>query len=383
MPGHHHGSARVIDVSTVHSRRERREFIELPYRLYRRDPHWVPPLRRDVAALLDPDRHPFHRHAEVRLFVARSHGRVVGRIAAVKNDLHLEHHGDGAGFFGMFETERDPDVAGALLIAAADWLTARGLRVMRGPASLSLNEECGLLVHGFDSPPAVMMPYNPPWYAELLEREGFTKAKDLLAYWLGTDSVPNRLARASEMLAKRHRIAIRPLRMKDFWNEVARVHKLYNAAWERNWGFVPMTEDEFHHLARQMKAVVDPNLVAFAEVDDELAGFAMALPDLNRALRYMDGRLLPFGWAKALWHSRRIDTLRVLTLGVLDRYRRTGAAEMLYLYLLRTGPRRGITKGEFSWILEDNWAMRTALEKLGASVYKTYRLYDRPLNAAT
>jgi GNAT superfamily N-acetyltransferase len=373
----------VIDVSPVRSPSERREFIELPYRLYRRDPLWVPPLRRDVAELLDPDRHPFHRHAEVRLFVARCHGRVVGRVAAVKNDLHLEHHGDGAGFFGMFETERDAAVAGALLAAAADWLTSRGLRVMRGPASLSLNEECGLLVNGFDSAPVVMMPYNPPWYAELLEREGFTKAKDLLAYWGSADRVPERLTRASELLAKRHHIAIRPLRMKDFWNEVARVHELYNAAWERNWGFVPMTEDEFHHLARQMKAVVDPNLVAFAEVDDELAGFALALPDLNRALRHMNGRLFPVGWAKALWHSRRIDTVRVLTLGVLDKYRRTGAAEMLFLYLLRTGPKRGITGGEFSWILEDNWAMRTALEKLGAFVYKTYRLYDRPLNGST
>ena len=372
----------MIELSPVHSPRERRQFIELPYRLYRRDPHWVPPLRRDVAELLDPDRHPFHQHAEVELFLARDRGRVVGRIAAVKNDLHLEHHGDGAGFFGMFETERDPAVATALLSAAAAWLASRGLRVMRGPASLSLNEECGLLVQGFDSAPVVMMPYNPPWYAELLEREGFTKAKDLLAYWLGQAHAPERLVRASELLARRHRISIRPLRMKDFWNEVARIRELYNAAWERNWGFVPMTEAEFHHLARQMKAVVDPNLIAFAEVDGGLAGFAFAVPDVNRALRHMGGRLLPFGWAKALWHSRRIDSARVLTLGVLEKYRRTGTAEMLILYLLRTGPKRGITKGEFSWILEDNWAMRTALENLGASVYKTYRLYDRPLHGA-
>ena len=370
----------MIELAPVRSPSDRREFIELPYRLYRRDPHWVPPLRRDVAELIDPARHPFHRHAEVELFVARSRGRVVGRIAAVKNDLHLEHHGDATGFFGMFETERDPAVAGALLAAAGEWLASRALRVMRGPASLSLNEECGLLVDGFDSAPVVMMPYNPPWYAELLEREGFAKAKDLVAYWLGDAAPPERLARAAELLARRHRISIRPLRMKDFWNEVALVHQLYNAAWERNWGFVPMTEAEFHHLARQMKAVVDPNLIAFAEVDDELAGFAIALPDLNQALRHMGGRLLPFGWAKALWHSRKIDTARVLTLGVTPKYRRTGAAEMLYLYLLRVGPSRGMSKGEFSWILEDNWAIRTALENLGASVYKTYRLYDRPLH---
>ena len=382
MTGAAHRTAPIV-IAPVRSHSDRRAFIDLPFRLYRDDPYWVPPLKRDVAELLDPTRHPFHRHAQMELFLARDPltGRVTGRIAAIRNELHLSHHDDGAGFFGFFECERSPAVAAALLDAAGEWLAARGLRVIRGPASPSLNEECGLLVHGFDGPPVVMMPFNPPWYAELLEGCGFRKAKDLLAYWLGEDTVPERLARATELLAERNRLAIRPLEMSRFGEEVELVRALYNSAWERNWGFVPMTEAEFTHLARQLKPVVEPALIAFVEVDGETAGFVLALPDLNRALKKMNGKLFPFGWLKGLWHARRIDTARVLTVGVLPAYRAKGAAELLYVYLLKTGPRHGFTKGEFSWILEDNHAMRAALEKMGARHYKTYRLYDRPLDA--
>jgi GNAT superfamily N-acetyltransferase len=377
----------MISVTLVRSAGDRRAFIELPFRLYRRDPNWVPPLRSDVAEILDPRRHPFHKHAQMELFLARAtDGRIAGRIAAIKNDLHLEHHGEPVGFFGFFECERDPEVAAALFDAAGRWLRERGLSVMRGPASPSSNEEWGLLVQGFDSPPVVMMPYNPPWYADLIEQYGFRKAKDLVAYYLGDEEhperlIPERLTRMSEALAKRHKISLRPLDMRHFWAEVERVRTIYNAAWEKNWGFVPMTDEEFMHLAKKMKQVVDPELVVFAEVDGDLAGFALALPDVNHALKHMGGRIFPFGWLKGLWHSRHIDTARVLTLGVLEPFRRTGATEMMYLYLLRAGPRRGLTKGEFSWILEDNTAMRAGLEKLGARVYKTYRLYDVALHA--
>ncbi|MBA2565641.1 MAG: N-acetyltransferase [Gemmatimonadetes bacterium] len=372
----------MIRVEPVRSRAERRAFIDLPFRLYRADPLWVPPLRSDVAELLDPRRHPFHRHARMQLFLARSDGgRVTGRIAAIRNEAHLRIHDDGAGFFGFFETERDPSTARALFDAAGAWLRESGLRVMRGPASPSTNEECGLLVRGFDSPPVVMMPYNPAWYAELLEGYGFRKAMDLLAYYRGHAQQPERLVRMAEALARRHRIVIRPLDKSRFAEEVELVRSIYNAAWEKNWGFVPMTAEEFDHLARKLKQVVDPDLVAFAEVDGKLAGFALGLPDLNRALRHMGGSLWPFGWLKGLWHSRGIDTFRVLTLGILEEYRKTGAAEMMYLYLLRTGPPKGITKGEFSWILEDNATMRAGLEKLGADLYKVYRMYDLPLDA--
>jgi GNAT superfamily N-acetyltransferase len=372
----------AVRAEPVRTRADRRAFVELPFRLYRDDPHWVPPLRRDVRELIDPARHPFHRHATVELFLARDGaGRVVGRVAAVHNERHLAIHGDGVGFFGLFESERDPAVAAALLDAAGAWLAARGLSAVRGPMSFSLNEECGLLVRGFDGPPRVMMPYNPPWYADLLEGWGLRRAKDLLAYWRGHGAVPERLARAADVLAERHRITVRPMNMRRFAEEVDRVRALYNAAWEANWGHVPMTEEELTYMAKQLRPVVDPDLVVFAEVRGEPAGFAIALPDLNVALARMNGRLLPFGWAKALWYGRRIDTLRVLTLGVLEPYRRTGAAELMYLHLLREAPRKGITKGEFSWVLEENTAMRAAIEKLGAEPYRTYRLYEAPLAA--
>jgi GNAT superfamily N-acetyltransferase len=373
----------VTRLQPVRSKADRRAFIDLPYRLYENDPLWVPPLKSDVAELLDPSRHPFYQHGRAELFLARdADGRVVGRIAAVRNDLHVEVHKEPVGFFGFFECERDPELAAALFDAAGAWLSGQGLSVMRGPASLSLNEEAGLLVQGFDRPPALMMPYNPPWYADLIEACGFRKVKDLLAYYRGHADVPERLARMAEALGRRHKLLVRPMDKRRYWEEVERVREIYNAAWEANWGFVPMTEAEFTHMAKKMKPVVDPDFVAFAEVDGRLAGFALGIPDLNRALKHAKGSLWPFGWLKILRHSRGIDTFRVLTLGVLEPYRRTGAAEMLILYLLRTGPPKGITKGEFSWILEDNAAMRSSLEKLDSHVYKVYRMYDRPIVGA-
>lgn len=370
----------MIRVDPVRTKADRRAFIDLPFRLYRDDPLWVPPLKSDVAELLDPRRHPFYEHGRIELFLARApDGRVVGRIAAVQNDLHVKLHAEPVGFFGFFECERDPEAAAALFDAAAGWLRDRGLAVMRGPASPSLNEEAGLLVQGFDRPPVLMMPYNPPWYADLLEGAGFRKAKDLLAYWRGHAEVPERLARVAETVGRRHKVTVRPMDKGRFWQDVERVREIYNAAWEANWGFLPMTPAEFTHMAKKMKPVVDPDLIVFAEVDGKLAGFALGIPDLNRALKHAKGSLWPFGWLQILRHSRGIDTFRVLTLGILEPYRRTGAAEMMILYLLRTGPPKGITKGEFSWILEDNASMRAALEKLGVDLYKVYRMYDRPI----
>jgi GNAT superfamily N-acetyltransferase len=364
----------------VRTSADRRAFVELPYRLYRGDPLWVPPLRRDVAELIDPARHPFHKHAEVELFLARdASGRVVGRIAAVRNTLHEETHSEPVGFFGFFEAERDPAIASALLDAAGAWLAALGLATMRGPASFSLNEECGLLVEGFDSAPMVMMPHNPPWYADLLESAGMRKSKDLLAYICEVSPPQERLVAFERVARERFDVSVRPFNKSNFADEVELIRTLYNGAWEANWGFVPMTESEFNHIAKQMKPIADFDMVAFAHVRGQLAGFALALPDVNQALKHMGGRLLPIGWAKGLWHGRHIDAVRVLTLGVLPKYRRTGAAEMLYLYLTRTAMKKGYKRAELSWILEDNLAIRTPMENLGGKVYKRYRLYDRVL----
>lgn len=355
--------------------------MELPFRLYREDPYWVPPLRRDVYELIDPARHPFHLHATVELFLARDGDQTVGRIAAIHNDLHIERHGDNTGFFGLFECERDPRASRALFGAAASWLRARGIENMRGPASFSLNEEAGLLVQGFDGPPVVMMTYNPPWYEDLILAEGFRKAKDLLAYYLPNAVPTERMLRMADKLRQRFDVSIRTLDKRHFWDEVALVRRVYNEAWQDNWGHIPMTEEELTYMAKQLRPVVDPSLVVFGEVGGELAGFGLALPDFNVALKQMNGRLFPLGWAKALWYQRKITSARIIILGVLEKYRRSGVAELMELELLKNGPERGIVNAEFSWILEDNMMMRTPLEKLGAQVYRVYRMYDLPIGA--
>jgi len=303
----------------------------------------------------------------------------VGRIAAVQNHLHNKQHRDKIGFFGLFECERDPAISRALFNTAAEWLRQHGLDTMRGPASFSLNEECGLLVQGFDGPPVVMMAYNPPWYEQLVESYGFTKAKDLLAYYLPNALPTERMLRLADKMRERYRVSVRTLDKRRFWDEVALVRQVYNEAWQENWGHVPMTEAELTYMAKQLKPVVDPSLVVFAEADGELAGFGLALPDLNVPLKHMNGRLFPFGWAKALWYSRKITTARILILGVLVKHRRSGVAELMELELLKNGPARGIVNAEFSWILEDNMMMRAPLEKMGAAVYRVYRMYDVPI----
>lgn len=339
----------------------------------------MPPLRRDVRELIDKSRHPFHEHAAVELFLARRGSEVVGRIAAVHNHLHIEIHGENLGFFGLFECVNDDSVSRALFDAAAHWLSLRGLEVMRGPASFSLNEEAGLLVHGFDGPPVVMMTYNPEWYSTLVESYGFRKSRDLVAYYLPDSTPTERLVRIADKLRARYNVTLRTLDKKNFWQEVALVRKVYNEAWEKNWGHIPMTEAELDYMAKQLKPVVDPRLVVFAEVNGELAGFGLALPDFNVALKRMNGSLFPLGWAKALWYSRRITTARCITLGVLQKFRKFGVAELIELELMINAHKGGIRDAEFSWILEDNLLMRASIEKMGASAYRTYRMYDVPI----
>jgi len=371
----------ALEVRPVRSVEEREAFIRLPWRIYEGDPCWVPPLLLDIRTMLDRDAHPFHHHSEVELYLALRDGVPVGRVAAVHNRRHVEHHGEPVGFFGFFETEEDPAIAGALLEAAGGWLRDRGLEVMRGPASFSTNEEAGMLVEGFDRPPTIMMPYNPPYYPELLEEMGFRAAKNLVSYWKEENDPPDYLLRAEKVVRRRYpELSVRSLRMDDFQEEVRRIREVYNEAWGENWGFVPMTEEEFRHLAKDLKPVVEPELVLVVEDGDgRPVGFALALPDLNRAMRHANGRLLPFGLLKILWHKRKIATLRVLTLGLVDRYRGKGIDALLYLEIFRRGASLGIQSGEFGWILEDNAAMRRPMERIGARVSKRYRFYDRHL----
>jgi GNAT superfamily N-acetyltransferase len=342
-------------------------------------------LRRDVATLLSRQKNPFFEHAQAEYFVAERSGEVVGRIAAISNRLHNETHDDHVGFFGFFESIDDQEVANALFQAAGEWCRTLGHDVLRGPASFSVNDECGLLVDGFETPPTLMMPHNPRYYIRLIEGAGFTKAKDLWVYQGGSMDgyvpVPERLARATELIRQRQGITLRPLNMKDFEGEVERIKELYNNAWEKNWGFVPMTDHEIDHLAEQFKPVVIPELVPMAEKDGKLIGFGIALPDLNVVFRTnRSGGLFPVIF-RLLWDlkMKRIRRARILLLGVVPAFQGKGVDAMLYHWIWTKSGDRGIYWGEAGWILEDNPAMNAGLEKMTFRVYKTYRLYDRAL----
>jgi GNAT superfamily N-acetyltransferase len=338
-----------------------------------------------VEALLSRSKNPFFEHAEAEYFIAERDGEVIGRIAAISNRLHNETHGDQVGFFGFFECVDDQAVADALFQAAGEWCRTLGHDVLRGPASFSVNDECGLLVDGFDTPPTLMMPHNPRYYIDLIERAGFTKAKDLWVYQGGSQEryvpVPERLARATELIRQRQDITLRALNLKDFQGEVERIKELYNAAWEKNWGFVPLTEHEIDHLAEQFKPVVIPELVPMAEKDGKLIGFGIALPDLNVVFQTnRSGRLFPM-ILRLLWmlKTRRIRRARILLLGVLPAFQGKGVDAMLYHWIWTKSGERSIYWGEAGWILDDNPAMNAGLEKMTFQVYKTYRLYDKRL----
>lgn len=366
-----------IEVTRVRDDKGLREFLDFPYRHYRGDPYWVAPLRIAQKELFDLRRHPFWAHAERECFLARDGGRTVGRIAAIRDRNFNEFHGEQAGFFGFLETVNDPEVCGALLEAARSWLRERGAQVIRGPMNPSTNYECGLLVEGFEQSPMVMMPYNPPYYGELLEKAGLRKAKDLYAYYLHTSFVtPARAERLAERSRKGSGLHIRPVRLKDFQAEAALIWEIYNSAWSQNWGFVPMTREEFLFLAHDLKTIAEPELVLIGEVEGKVAGFVLAVPDINQALKHARGRLFPLGLLKILYHKRTITDIRVLTLGVLEQYRTVGVAAGLYAEVIRRGPRLGYQGAELSWVLEDNVLMNRSLEALGARRYKTYRIYE-------
>ena len=366
-----------VRVDSVDGRRDLHRFVTFPWQVYRGDPHWVPPLIGDTKKMLT--RHPFLDHADVDYYLAREEGETVGRIAYINNHLHNEVHEEKTAFFGFFEVLDHAEAASALMLQVQERARRDGMTRLRGPANFSSNEEWGLLVDGFDSSPCVMMTYNPARYAETLEHLGFVKAKDLVAYYLDDPEPPERVIRLAERMAERKGVTVRPLDMKRFEEDVRKVREVYNRAWEKNWGFVPMTEAEITHMAKDLKPVVKPEIVLIAEKGEEPIGFSLALPDFNHALRHANGRLFPFGLLKILWHSRKIDMLRVLTLGLVPEYRRTGIDQLLYLRLFQGGRKLGIVRGEFSWILEDNQAIRQALEKLGSRVYKTYRIYEKKI----
>ncbi len=308
-------------------------------------------------------------------------GEVVGRIAAIRNRQHNRFYHDTVGFFGFFESVDEPGVARGLFDAATQWLRDRELTVMRGPTSFSTNDECGLLVEGFDTPPTLLNPHNPAYYVDLVEGAGFTKVRDLYQYYIAVSepNLPDRLVRGAQIVAERYKLTARKLDMKHFHDEVERIKQVYNSAWDKNWGFVPLTDAEIDHLAKQLKPIVMAEGVVFVEREGQLVGFAAALPDLNVALKKNpSGRLFP-GIIKVLWAARKLSRGRVLLLGLLPEYRMTGAEVLMYKWIWEKGYALGFRWAEAGWILEDNPAMNNGLKRMGFQHYKTLRIYDRPL----
>jgi len=379
------GQRDEIEVSEVRGRRAREAFLRFPWRIYADDPHWVPPLLMERKEFIDPKKHPFLRHGTAAHFLAFRSGRPVGRILVSDDPNYNAEHSANVGCFGMFETIDDERVAAALLDAAANWLRARGRTQILGPIDYSTNYACGLLVEGFDTPPRIMMNHNPPYYARLLEAWGLVKAKDLYSWWFddALDMLVTWKEKAKRILA-RGRIKVRHFRIRDMAAELARCKLIYNSAWERNWGFVKMTDVEFDHLAKDLRRVAVPELLLFAEMDGAPVGFSMTLPDINEAMRPLNGRLfnwgLPIGLVRFLFNCRRIRTCRLLTLGVIEGFRRRGIAELLILGTLDYGKNVvGYTGAELGWTLEDNTLINRAIRTVGGQQYKTYRIYQRDI----
>lgn len=367
----------AITIRPVRTKHDEMTFIKFQWRVYAEEEHWVPPLLMDRKKLIDRKNNPFYRHAEMELFLAERGGRVVGRIGAIVNHNHIKEHNENVGFFGFFESVDDQQVANALFDEAKGWLLQKGMTAMRGPASPSVNDEYGLLIDGFDKPPAILMTYNPPYYQTLIEGYGFQKAKDLFAYYVHKDAVfSEKLVRVSEAVKNRTGITFRSLNMKDFDNEVKIIRELYNRGWERNWGEVPMTDEEFAYVAKDLKPIVEPHLVIIAESKGKPVGFGMSLPDYNIVLKQNTrGYLIP-ALLRMLLFKRSIDFIRIIILGVIPEYLNTGIGGVLFYETGRRAVEKGYFHGEASWVVEDNIMMNRGAELLKGTKTKTYRVYQ-------
>jgi GNAT superfamily N-acetyltransferase len=370
------GTVSIVPVTTA---RQTRQFIEFPYVLYSGHPHWIPPLRRDERRRLSAKHNPFLAHASIALWLAQDKGRVTGRIAAIDDRLHNEKYGEHTTWFGFLEAA-DAATTQALLEAVEQWARKRGSALVRGPANPSLNESAGLLVEGFDEDPYVLMPYNPPEYAAFVEGAGYHKVKDLLAWSLDlTLPLGERISRLADRARQRQGFILRTVDMRQFDRELKNLLAIYRTAWTDNWGFVPPTDAEISQLAADLRPILDPAIVLFAERAGTAVGCAIAVPDVNQVLKRMHGRLLPFGLVPFLRRGSIINQARALLLGVVPELRRSGLYPLLIAESVRRGVARGYRRAELSWTLEDNDAVNAGIEAAGGVRNKIYRLYERRL----
>ena len=374
-----------IEITKVGSNTDRDAFIKLPWKIYANDPVWVPPLVIERKEFLDREKHPFFEHGKAEFFLARRDGELVGRIAASDDPKYNELHGSNLGCFGMFESIDDPEVANALFEAAEQWLRDLGRDEIMGPIDYSTNYLCGLLVDGFQHPPMLLTSHNPPSYSRLIEGWGFEKVMDFFAWWFAEPAnAAARLRKLSGALKKRpEKVTLRQINLRDIAGEASRIRAIYNQAWAKNWGFVPFSEKEFAYMTNEMKPLLLPDLVWLAEIGGEPVGFILCVPDINAALKKINGRLttfgLPIGLGKLLYYKSRLKTVRLVALGVVPKYRRHGIAEMLVLHIIENAMLKRGFIGECSLILENNVMMNRFLEAIGAEKYKTYRIYRRSL----
>jgi hypothetical protein len=371
-----------IEIRPVENKNQLKEYIKFVWKINANDPSWVPPLIMNYMKVLDQNKNPFFQHASAKYFMAYQNGAAVGRIAAITNQRHNEYHNDNTGFFGFLDGINDPEVFHDLLDTAKAWLREKGKDFMIGPMNPSTNDEIGILVKGYDTPPYFMMTHNPPYYKNLMEELGYQKIKDVYAYYIHKDTFNfnEKLMKVAETTKEKLGVKIRSVNLKNFNEELERIRYIYNNAWSKNWGFVPMTPEEFDFLANDFKKLIDPNLVLIAELKGKPVGFSLALPDYNQVFKKIkNGKLLPNGWLKFLIERKKINSLRVITLGVVPELQHVGIGGIFYLETFYRGTAAGYPSAEMSWVLEDNELMNKAAILMGGKKYKTYRIYGTAL----
>ena len=378
-------SPSTIRIEPVTNRKELKQFVMFPFKLYRDDPYWVPPLIGDRLHHFDPHHNPFFEHAETQLFRAVRDGEIVGIVVATADETHPKVWNEPVGFWGEFECIEDYEVAEKLFDAARQWLAERGREIMRGPLNLNINDECGLLIDGYDGSPVIMMTYNPPYYETFVERYGFERAKDLYAFKLdiadygpNMENLPDRVKRVAKIAQERYGVRMRHMDLSRLDEEMELLKPIYREAWSKNWGAIPMTDAEFAYLANALKQIADPELTYLAFLGDEAVGVMVTLPDFCQVAKHMNGRLFPIGWLNYLWYRRKIDGIRILIMGVKEEHRLKGIEALFYQEGCKVAIRKGYKWAEESWLLEDNYKIIRGVEMMGGKRYRTYRLYDVP-----
>lgn len=373
----------MIQVVPVDTKQQLKAFIDFPHELYKDDVNYVPELFIAQRDLLTPGKHPFHEHSSLQLFLAYENGKVAGRIAAIQNNNHNKFNNTNDGFFGFYDVVNNKEVTTALLTAAEKWLKEKGAATIIGPVNFSTNETCGMLVEGYDQPPVAMMTYNKPYYNTFISEAGFGKKTDLIAWRISNDDYDDKPFRMTQLLRERltqKGITIRQANMKNFKQEVESLNDVYNKAWDKNLGFVPMTEKEFSYMAKDLKLILDPEFCLIAEKDGKAIGFALCIPDVNQILIDVKrGRLFPTGIFKLLFRKKNINGIRVIALGVLEDYRKLGIEAVFYGTIIQKCVEKNIRTAEASWILEDNFLMNKAIENIKGKPYKKYRIYEKAI----